>query len=229
MTLPDKRRKLSPPDPENYIWVDAKEGGHWRRKRGCVKPARMNAAYQQGIEHMKISAPAASRIIRKLKPYMDGLQPGRLNARISALLRKALNETGKADLRYLQDLDLQRDHPIEHLLKADVCTEQTMYDLVVTIPIADYTLKRMNRLVSKYFFELVLLYGDATKENGLRTESEASIFFEIERDYANHCRLSIVLPEQPWIALLKLNCIEGDEPAANPNLYGMKVIAGGCI
>ena len=84
----------------------------------------------------------------------------------------------------------------------------------------------MNNLVTDYYFELILLYGDAGKENGLRTESEDSDVYEIKKDNTPDCKLRMVLPEQPWIALLKVNCIEGNELAGSPKLYGMKVVEG---
>ena len=105
--------------------------------------------------------------------------------------------------------------------------QQTKHELIVTIPIADYTVTRINTLVTNYYFVLVLLYGDAGKENGLRTESTDSDVYAVGSQYAADCKLSIVLPEKEWIALLKVNCIEGNEHAASSKLYGMKVVEAG--
>jgi hypothetical protein len=69
------------------VWIITKEGGYWRRKRGTVKKAKLNRAFREGSYFMQLSAPAASRIIQKLRPYMDGLYTGRLNAKISGRLR----------------------------------------------------------------------------------------------------------------------------------------------
>ena len=145
------------------------------------------------------------------------------------MLRTSIKETGKTDLRCLNGLDLQRDHPIERLLRVNAKTEITAHEFVVLLPVADRTIKRLNTLVTNYYFELILLYGDAGKANGLRTESEESDVYEIEKDYDLTLTLRLVLPEQPWIALLKVNCIEGDEPAKSWQLYGMKVIGAGGV
>ena len=173
---------------------------------------------------MKLSAPAASRIVQKLRPYLKGLQPGRLTTRISGELRKSLKEADRISLACLKGVDLQPEYPFEDLLQAEVNVEQTAHELILTIPIAEHTIKRLNNLVTNYYFELILLYGDVGKENGLRTESEDSEVYEIEKDYPADCKLRVVLPEQPWIALLKVNCIEGNELALSPKLYGMKVV-----
>jgi len=174
---------------------------------------------------MKQSAPAASRILNTLKPYTNGLYMGRLHTRISGMLRTSLKESGKADLRCLNGLDLQRDHPLERLLRANPVTKVTADEVVIRLPVGERTLNRLNTLITNYYFELVLLYGDAGKANGLRTESMESEVYEIEKDYNLRLKLHLVLPEQPWIALLKVNCIEGDEPAVHPRHYGMKVVA----
>ncbi len=225
MALHKKGKRPPSPDPGNYIWVMTKEGGFWRKKRGIVKKAKLNAAYNESRKNTKICSPAASRIVRKLRPYMDGLQPGRITVRICGKLRMALNESGRLGLGCLEGFDLQPDHPIGNLLQAQVHIEQTPDELILQIPITGYTVKKLNTLVTHYYFELVLLYGDARKENGLRTESEDSTVYEIEKSYKNNCRLSMVLPDQEWVALLKVNCIEGNEPAASPKLYGMKVVS----
>lgn len=227
MALYKKGKRPPNPDPENYIWVDTKEGGFWRRRRGLLKKAKLNTAYQQHSEYTKICSPAASRVIRKLRPYMSGLQPGRITVRICGKLRKAMHETGKLTLHCLDGFDLQPAYPFGNLLTEDLNVLQEKGSLIITIPVTADTIQRMNRLVTDYWFELVLLYGDASQENGLRTESDDSKVYAMETAYKADCRLSLVLPEQPWIALLKVNCIEGNEPAAHPKLYGMKVVAVG--
>lgn len=212
-------------DRDKYVWVNSKEGSYLRKKRGSIKPAMLNTAYEQGANRMKLSAPAASRIVNKLKPYLRGLTTGRLHARISGKLRKGLKETESIELCYLKDLDLQPEHPMGRLLIFPFTVEVTEYELNVRIPITDSTVKQHSNIVTDFYFELVLLYGDATKEQGLRTESEESSVYAIGKAYKNECRLCMVLPEQPWIALLKISCIEGNEPAAASRNYGMKVVA----
>jgi hypothetical protein len=85
----------------------------------------------------------------------------------------------------------------------------------------------MNSIVTNYYFELILLYGDAAKENWLWTENTDSDIYVIGADYDKDCRLGLVLPDQPWIALLKVGCLEDNTPAFHARLYAMKVIAVG--
>jgi hypothetical protein len=224
MAFHKKGKRPPNPDSENFVWVMTREGGYWKRKRGTIKKAKLNRAFKESSNLMKLSAPAASRLLLKLKPYMNGLHTGRLHSRMSGRLRKDLRETGKLNLGCLKGLDLQQEHPLEKLLEAEVKIQQTEHELIVTVPIAEHTVKRINTLVTDYYFVLILLYGDADKENGLRTESIDSDVYEPGKQYDNDCRLAMVLPEKEWIALLKVNCIEGNEHAASPKLYGMKVV-----
>ena len=223
-----KGRRPPSPGPD-YVWIKTSEGGYWRRKRGTIKKAKLNRPFQEGSKRMKQSAPATSRILDKLAPYTNGLYMGRLHSRISGMLRTSLKESGKADLRCLNGLDLQRDHPLERLLRVNAKTKVTADEVVVMLPVGERTLNRLNTLVTNYYFELVLLYGDAVKANGLRTESMESDVYEIEKNYNLTLKLHLVLPEKPWIALLKVNSIEGDELAQSYKLYGMKVIGAGGV
>ena len=221
---------MPPPPPSGqYVWVKTKEGGFWRMKRGSYRPALLNEAYQKGSNAMKISAPAAGRIIRRLSPYLSRLDTGRLNARISGRLRKALKEQGRLCLTSLQGMDMQPQHRLEKLLQADALVKVDAQEITVSIPVKEYTIKRHSGIVTAYYFELILLWGDAGSDKSLRVEEADSPVYRVEEDYSTECRLNLVLPPegQPWIALLKVSCIEGREMAAAPRNYGMKVIAVG--
>ena len=198
-------------------------------KRGSHRPALLNEAYQQTSNAMKISAPAASRIVRRLQPYLTRLDTGRLTVRISGKLRKALNEKGRMCFTYLKGLNIQPQHPLEKLLNAPVRVEQDIQELTVSIPVDTYTIKRHSELVSAYYFELILLWGDAGSDKGLRVEEVNSPVYRMEDDFGSECRLSLVLPPEgeTWMALLKVSCIEGRELAMAPRMYGMKVVGCG--
>ena len=198
-------------------------------KRGSYRPAQLNEAYQRSSNATKICSPAASRIVRRLHHYLDRLETGRLTARICGQLRKALNKQGRLHFTYLKGMDVQPQHPLEKLLKVCVFVEQDALELKVCIPVNKCTIKRHNGIVTAYYFELILLWGDAGSDKGLRVEEVDSPVYHIAEDYKTECRLSLVLPPdgQPWMALLKVSCIEGRELAMAPRNYGMKVIAGG--
>jgi hypothetical protein len=219
-----------PPSPDGqYVWVKTKEGSFWRKKRGSYRRAVLNEAYQRSSEATKICSPAASRIVRRLHPYLTGLQTGRLTVRICGRLRKALNEKGRLCFSYLKGLDMQQEYPLEKLLKVGVRVEQDARELRVSVPVNVYTVKRHSEAVSAYYFELILLWGDAGNDKGLWVDVVDSVVYRIGEDYGRECRLSLVLPPEgeTWVVLLKVSCIEGKDLAMAPRNYGMKVLACG--
>jgi hypothetical protein len=101
--------------------------------------------------------------------------------------------------------------------------------LIVTIPVDAHTVKKLSTLVTAYYFELILLYGDPSLTNGLRIDSDTSPLYSLNRKEATVCRLSLDLPHKkvPWMLILKISCHEGDSLALHCRHYGMKVIRTG--
>ncbi len=63
-------RNIPPcPLPGAYILIETKEGVFWRKKRGLGKPAVLNDVLQANVDKMKISSPAAKRILTALRPF----------------------------------------------------------------------------------------------------------------------------------------------------------------
>jgi hypothetical protein len=225
-----KDKFVIPPHPnaENYILVTTKEGTFWRRKRGSVKPAPVNAVLARNAEASKITGPAAKRVVDKLRPFLRGLQTGRLTVRIIGALRKALNQNGRIDFTFLEGMELQPEHHLDRLLVSPYKVEQTDHSVQITIPIEKGGVKKHNNIVSDYYFDAIVVQGDATKDNGLRLESAESQVYHFGEE-GKLCTLSIDFPAQkePWMLLLKVSCIEGNELAVHPKHYGMKVVKVG--
>jgi hypothetical protein len=221
-----RKRYRDIPDPDKYILVVTKEGKYWRRKRGTVSAAKLNEACRQNAELMKLTAPAEKRIRTKLFNYTRNLITGRTGAKVSAALRKQLKATGKAGIACMKGMDLQPEHPIGELLQNGYQVQEKDGTVEVVIDIRDHAIRRWNKSVTHYFFELVLLYGDCMKENGLLVESETSCLYGIIED-GGECRMQRVLPEKEWIVLLKVSCMEDERPCVAPRHYGMKVVAAG--
>jgi len=216
------------PDPESYILIETKEGAFWRKKRGLgEKGAPLNEGFKQSSEGMAVTAPAAKRIVGRLRPFIEGLSVGRITVRISALLRKQYNKNGNVDYTFMQGFDLQPDYPMKRLLKAPlhITTDKEVIDL--RIPVAPYWIEPQGKLVTHYYFELVVISGDCTRDGALRTETETSAVYSIVGAEQEDCRFVMPVGTRPWLAVLKLCCIEGQELAVSPKDYGMQVIAVG--
>ena len=208
--------------------MKTREGWHWRRRRGTVTPAGLNAGFQASAEVTKRVAPACKRIHTALEPYLRGLQPGRLNNRLGNALRRSLAEKGRLELSCLRGVELQREHPLEAMLSAAYRIRVDRDMVRVEIPLEPHTVKPLNRLVTDYYFEAVLLYGEVDQGEALQTRSVESPLYPMGSKTKTTCVLELPLPhQQDWCLLLKLSCLEGRELAVHPKHYRMKVVASG--
>jgi len=227
-------QRPQPPVPfsDDYIWVQTKESSYWRRKRGTLKPAKLNDAFRENVQLTKMVAPAAKRMVAKLQPWLSGLETGRIVLRFSHFLRKPLKTRGRADFSLFGSYEFQERFPLRQLL-VPLQTEVKKDEVKITIPINHRTLKKLSNVVTDYFFELILMHGDPMKERGLKIESVTSALYPFmpgdEWKKEVKCKLNVELPanKNPWMVMLKLSSQEGNEMAVHPRHYRMKVLAVG--
>lgn len=225
--MPSKKNNLPPcPDPEKYILVKAKEGPYWRRKRGTVKPARLNRAFAQNVSNTTVASPAAKRIIRKLDPWLRGLNTGRLTARLTGVLVQTINQKGQADFSLMTGFDFQ-DPPLSRLLRAGVEVKVKDGNITLCISILPGAMARNGDKVTDFYFEAIIVHGDVTEDNGLRIDSTISKLYSFDDDSASVCEMDLDLPAGLWMVILKAICQEKDKPSAHPRQFGMRVVAVG--
>jgi hypothetical protein len=214
------------PFPEGGVPVRSKEGNYWRRRRGSLKPADLNSSFLKNAEAAKIASPAAKRLVLKLYPFLRGLFPGRLIARLSGRFIKSLYQHEVIQFSLLDQFDFQQEFPFDKLVKADYRLSIEKNVAKLAIPVYTDSIERLNTLVTDYYFEMILLYGDITKDRGLRIESVESSLYSYKYKGKTTCNLELVLPaaNKPWMILLKINSHEGNEVAAHGKHYGLKVI-----
>ena len=217
------------PDPENHVLVNTREGSYWR-----LKPAHnpLNEAMARNAHLTKIVSRAASTVLNKLSPFTSTLSMGRVNLRMGHGLRRSMKERNRLDYLGLKDFEFQPDYPIARLFKGWPEVKLSSNSLEATIALSPGIVKQHNRLVTSFFFELILLHGDPADETSLRTECDTSehfVFKETIDVYRKKCTLSLILPEnaRPWMALIKVNCLEGNQMARSARHYGLKVLATG--
>jgi hypothetical protein len=217
------------PDPQRYVLVKTKEGSYYRLRRGLGKPARLNCAFQQSADRMKLSSPAAQRLKCCLAEALRGLQAGRLIARLGARLKEALQRDGRFHFGCFAGYDFQREHPLDRLLLSAYRVTTAGGEARLSVPLYRGAVRQKSAQVSHYYFELVLVWGDAGRDGGLRRDSVSSPLYSFGVDTAPHCELSLALPGcgAPWMLLLKTSCLEGNELAHHPRHYGMRVVAVG--
>jgi hypothetical protein len=219
---------LPPPDPENYILVQGKEGPHWRRKRGTVTKATLNATLKKYADATSVASPAAKRIKEKLGEFLHGLDTARFVANVSARLKKVYVEKGTWDYSLLGNYDFQPDNPMGQILDTTYMVMPVKNTLLLVLNLDNHSVRAKNKLVSQFYFDFILLWGDPSKKNKLRIDSDTSSMYPFKKKFNTECRLSLDLPSKgPWMALLKVSCFEGKTLAHHPRHYGLKVVKAG--
>jgi hypothetical protein len=224
-----RRYKRTPPPPVNdgsYILVNAKEGPHWRKRRGSYKEAVLNESFSKNAEATAIVSPATKRLAAKLQPWLANLQTRRLVANVSALLRQALADNHELNYSVLKGYDFQPDFPFFRLFTGSCGVQLHGDEILINIPIDERTIERKNRLVDGYYFEAILLHGDLQKNNSLRVETETSPVYPISERFKAEWNTTMILPakKRPWMFMMRVACQEEGKPACHPRHYAMQVM-----
>jgi hypothetical protein len=229
--MPGKKKKKSRrppcPDPEQYIWVETKEGGHWRRKRSKGTP--LNRSLAANASATKIVSPVAKRIRDTLEAYTRQLDTARIQVRLSVLFRKTYIEKGQIELSALRGFEFQEDYPLEQLLLTQYQVNEGFNFIELQIPVKGGVVKKQNNLVTDFYFEGILLYGDPLTDRSFKVEYAVSKPYTFKNAATDDCKLILPLPQnnEPWMLMLKVSCLEGNEMASHVKHYGMRVVEVG--
>jgi hypothetical protein len=215
------------PDPEVYEDVKTSDGWYRRKKKG--NKAGLNSVMKAYMETTKYSSPAAKLLLERLKPWTEGFELKKVNAKISGRLKKSYVESGKMTFEHLKDLDIQPNRPLDMLLKSHYHAIVKNGEVIVTIDVREGSIELKNSLFTDFYFEIILVWGDLMKKNGLRIESEESKVYKKGKVKSERLALRLVLPtkNEPWMVLLKVSCTESKIPVLSPRHFGMKVLEVG--
>lgn len=220
-----KKKRLAAnqnPDIGKYIIVHSKEGDYLRAKR--TSPF-INA--QLAEMAAETCSAAAKQILTKLRPFTERMM-GRMNVRLSGKMRSAKKQTGSYNYSLLKDFELQKDYPLEALYEGVYQVSHQNNQVTITVPVQTGDVLPHNKIVTAYYFEAVLLTGDAMLPNSLRVEDDRSDMFYFKQQYNTVEVFQFIVPENtPYLLFLKVACMEGDEMAIHPRHYGMKVVEVG--
>lgn len=214
------------PDPNQYAAVKTKEGWYLRRKRGSVNGAELNRSFSINASVTKVVSPANKRIREKLEEFTRSLSTGRLHARLNRMLIPEYKQTGIIKFLQFKGFDFQEDHPFEKIMQANYKIQKDHDFIEIQIPVTKNAVRQNNRLVTHFYFEGILLYGDALQEASLKTAFILSNPYSFTGEYHDDCKLVLQLPKKDdsWMLMLRVSCLEGNEMAEHPRHYGMKVV-----
>jgi hypothetical protein len=228
-----KKKNLRPvtpcPDPERYVYVNRKDGGYWKLKRGTIKPAILNDSFKKNSSAFAITSPVARRIKQKLEEFTRGLAISSLHSKLNGRLMKTYNAKGVVDFSQLKGFEIQANHPLEKIFLTQYRVQQLNHSIEIQILVSTGIIKQYSRLVTDFYFEGILLYGDALTDGALKVEYAVSKPYAFTNTATDNCILILPLPQKnvPWMLLLKVSCLEGNEMAHHGRHYGMRVVEVG--
>ena len=221
-----KRRIISTnPDLTNYVLVKSKEGDYLRRKRGTVTKATINEAFAAHANETCSSA--AKEIMDKLKPFTQQMY-GRKLVYLSALLRKGRLRSGFTDYSDCDRWEVMKDHPLNKIYWDQYSVKKEKDTVDIVLAVAEDSINKEGMLATHFYFEAILVHGDAMVPGAVRMESDRSPLYSFKSKKKTSHTFSFVIPEgRPYLVFLKVGCMENDRPADHPRHYGMKVVAVG--
>ncbi len=121
-------------------------------------------------------------------------------------------------------MELQPQYPLDALYKGQTTTSRKGKHITVQLTIPKDAVRVRSKLVDRFFFSAVLLYGSPLHAAGMRCRSVVSDAYKVNTKSAD-CSLSLGLPAgKSWLLFLKVSCLEEGKPAIHPKYYAMKVL-----
>jgi hypothetical protein len=225
-------RPLPPFDPNEKEVVRTSGGWYYlRTKKPKGENAILNPTFRKNKNSLQTCSPAAVSIRRKLDPWLQHLTYGHTHRIILGALMKSYKANGgkKVDYDAFLHLDLFEKYTLERLVGVPYKLNLKKNSVEIIIPIKENTVRRQNKVVNNYFFELILISGDPLKERSLRVEDVGSELYPYDKAAKEPCVLEMVLPTKkaPWMCILRVNSTEYKLRAAHMKNYAMYVVAVG--
>ena len=112
---------------------------------------------------------------------------------MSGLLSKPFIETGLLNFSVLKGFEFQKEYTLDKLLLAQykINTDSNFVELV--IPVENGGIKKHNSLVTDFYFEGILLCGDALKEGSLTVQYALSAPYSFTNTIKEACKLKLPL------------------------------------
>lgn len=234
------------PNPDPFRFKDVRTKDGWYRK--CINYGSLNSVMTEYKDATKLAMPAARRLMGKIEPWTRGLELGRIQATIGGRLKSSYMQSGKMTFEYLNELQMQPRRKMSDLIrpkcqafvmKDEVVVKQTLSQSGGTLlskpgerPVwadgATTVIKLERSIYTEFYFELIMVWGNPMKENGLKVDSVESKLYSRYEKYEESCELRIDIPKKgPWVLFFKVSCLEDGEMAKSSRHYGMKVVAVG--
>ena len=95
----------------------------------------------------------------------------------------------------MKRFEFQEDHPLEKILLAPYKLPRINNFIEIHIPVDENAVRKYNRLVTHFYFEGILLYGDALPYGLLEVEYALSKPYDFINTISDNCKLVLPLPK----------------------------------
>lgn len=232
--MPKKRKFNSTippcPDPDKYVLVRGKYRYFWRRKRGTgEKPAVLNEVLTRSAAITAKTNRAAKHMMSLLSVFTQRMDLGLTTTRVAGAFKKAYLASGKMDFSFMHEIQFQEDYPIYDLFRGHVHKQVVKGSLQLSIGVGSQNVHAPSRVAESYYLHAIMLYGDPSKDRGIKIETDESRAYSFQEKGELECPFSFVLPakNRPWMVLLYLGCKMKDRLPAGPRYHAMMVVATG--
>lgn len=236
LSMPKKKKKFNPKvppcpgDPEKYTLVRGKYGYYWRRNRGTVKPAILNEVLSRSAAITSKTNRAAKHMMSLLSVFTQQMSLGMSTTEVGGAFKRAYLQDGRMDFRFMHEITFQgKEYPIHKLFKGSVYPKIERGSIQLQIDVGGPNVTPPSRHAVGYRLTGILLYGDPSKDHGIRIETEESETYSFTEKKEIDCKLSLVLPakNRPWMVLLHIGCKMNDSLPAGPRYHAMWVVKAG--
>lgn len=228
--MPKKRkfdRTIPPcPDPDKYVLVKGKYRYFWRKKRGTLKPAVLNEVLARSAAITGKTNRAAKQMMSLLSVFTQRMSLGMTTTRVAGAFKKAYLKTGKMDFQFMNGFLFQEDYPIHKLFTGHVYKQIVRGSIQLHIGVGGPNVHAPSRTAESYQLHAIMLYGDPSKDRGIRIETDESKTYLFKEKEHIDCYLSLVLPpkNRAWMVLLHISSKLNVPIAAGSKYHAMMVV-----
>lgn len=117
---------------------------------------------------------ASKQLMNILSVYTQRMELGGVATQIAGAFKKSVLKTGKMDFSFMKDIVFQEDFPFNKLCTGAIKTKIEKETLYLQVEVGNSSVKKLSNIAAGYELEAILIFGDPSKERGLRIESERS-------------------------------------------------------
>jgi hypothetical protein len=217
-------RKL-PPAPDGMVLVRSKAyGDHYRRKRGTVKPARLNDDLKLSTKLIGAADQYAKAVKDALDPFREDFKDGKLWQRLVRLFKKQLREVRQVDLKALEEFECHTLFPLVRILHRDITASVSAQRKTLEVEVMTYgDVKADWEKAADYRQILIVVFYDAKLDADVVSET---VYFPLGQEKRNKQKVSFSIPPKAVTALVALRCDfwRKGRPAGGNGRKGMEIL-----